>query len=305
MNSQEGSAVAIGSIRGAQLAIGKGNRVHVAWNGSSQAEPKGPGKHGNPMLYSRLSDRGDAFEPQRNAITNAYGLDGGGSIAADSTGNVYIAWHANPDSTGEAGRRVYLSRSSDEGRTFSPEKAVDDERNGACGCCAMKAYCDSHGALYLLYRSARQGVNRDMHMLTSTDNGKTFQGREVSQWRVANCPMSTEAFASFGEDVSAAWESNGHVYFARLKQKGETGIKPLASGNGVGRKHPSLAVNGKGKTLLVWDKGTGWQKGGSLAWQVFDENGKPTAARGKSDGIPVWSFPAAIAEPDCSFTIIY
>src|SRR5262245_20410891 len=39
VNSQAGSGVAAGTIRGAQLAVGKGGRVHVAWNGSSQAEP--------------------------------------------------------------------------------------------------------------------------------------------------------------------------------------------------------------------------------------------------------------------------
>ena len=36
------SADAQESIRGAQMAIGRGERVHVAWNGSGAAEPKGP-----------------------------------------------------------------------------------------------------------------------------------------------------------------------------------------------------------------------------------------------------------------------
>jgi hypothetical protein len=64
VNSQAGSAIAIGSIRGAHLAVGKANRVHVAWNGSGTAEPKGQGvKYGNPMLYTRRTDDG-GFEPQ-------------------------------------------------------------------------------------------------------------------------------------------------------------------------------------------------------------------------------------------------
>src|SRR4051794_35838674 len=33
VNSQPGSAIAAGTIRGAQIALGKGGRVHVAWNG--------------------------------------------------------------------------------------------------------------------------------------------------------------------------------------------------------------------------------------------------------------------------------
>src|SRR6516165_3493329 len=42
VNSQPGSAIATGTIRGAQLAVGRNGRVHVAWNGSSKAEPAGP-----------------------------------------------------------------------------------------------------------------------------------------------------------------------------------------------------------------------------------------------------------------------
>src|SRR5437016_3895071 len=34
VNSQPGSAIAIGTIRGGQLALGRSGRVHVVWNGS-------------------------------------------------------------------------------------------------------------------------------------------------------------------------------------------------------------------------------------------------------------------------------
>src|SRR6266702_3136805 len=48
VNSQAGAAIATGTVRGAQLALGKGGRAHVAWMGSSIAEPKAPGG-GVPM----------------------------------------------------------------------------------------------------------------------------------------------------------------------------------------------------------------------------------------------------------------
>src|SRR5258706_5274819 len=62
VNSQPGAAIATGTVRGAHLAIGKGNRPHVAWMGSSTAEPKAP-NDSTPMLYARLNDAGGAFEP--------------------------------------------------------------------------------------------------------------------------------------------------------------------------------------------------------------------------------------------------
>ena len=67
VNSQAGSAIATGTVRGARIAAGRNDRIHIAWNGSSHAQPKGP-NNATPMLYSRLSPKGDAFEPQRNLI---------------------------------------------------------------------------------------------------------------------------------------------------------------------------------------------------------------------------------------------
>jgi hypothetical protein len=58
--------------------------------------------------------------------------------------------------------------------------------------------------------------------------------------------------------------------------------------------------------MLVWDEGTGWQKGGSLAWQVFDRSGRPTEEKARIDGgIPAWSFAAVVARPDGGFTIVH
>ena len=59
---------------------------------------------------------------------------------------------------------------------------------------------------------------------------------------------------------------------------------------------PQVAVDSKGETILVW-KGMGWNRGGSLAWQVFDKNGKPTGQRGQAAGVPVWSLVAAFVRP--------
>src|SRR5947209_2466587 len=40
VNTNPGSAVAAGNIRGAHIALGKNGTVHVAWMGSKSAQPK-------------------------------------------------------------------------------------------------------------------------------------------------------------------------------------------------------------------------------------------------------------------------
>jgi hypothetical protein len=306
VNSAPGSAIAVGNIRGAHLALGKNGRVHVAWMGSGKAEPKGPGGAA-PMLYTHLNEAGTAFEPQRNVIQSAAGLDGGGSVAADEAGNVYVAWHAPvPGVKGEGNRCAWVAHSADEGTTFAPEKRANAEPTGACGCCGMRAFADGHGAVYLLYRAAREEVHRDMYLLASTDKGDHFRSEKVDEWQVNMCPMSSEAFAEGAGGVLTAWETNGQVYYCRIDQA--TGKRsppvaaPLAAG---GRKHPTLAVNGQGETLLAWTEDMGWNKGGSVAWQVFDKAGKPTGAKGRTDGVPTWSVVAAFARPDGGFTVLY
>src|SRR5215218_4810636 len=117
LNTGPGSAMAIGTIRGGQLAVGSGS-VHIAWNGHA---PKGGSYMDAPMLYTRFNDAGTAFERERNLVTFARGLDGGGSVTADNRGNVYAFWHVpKPGNTnGEAGRAVYVALSHDNGKTFS------------------------------------------------------------------------------------------------------------------------------------------------------------------------------------------
>jgi hypothetical protein len=306
VNSEPRSAIAIGNIRGAHLAVGKGRRIHVAWNGSDKAKPKGPG-NAAPMLYTRLNDAGTAFEPQRNVIGEAFGLDGGGSVAADERGNVYVAWHAPAlGAEGEANRRVWVARSNDDGKSFAREQPAYAEPTGACGCCGLRAFADRQGNVYVLYRAATEKVHRDMYLLTSTDRGASFQGADVGKWDINACPMSTAAFAQSAGGVLAAWETQGQVYLARIDpETGQRSPAVPAPGDARDRKYPTVAGNARGETILVWTEGMEWNKGGALAWQVYDKDGEPTAEKGKADGVPTWSLVAVFARPGGGFTILY
>jgi hypothetical protein len=306
VNSRVGSAIAIGNVRGGHLAVGKGGRVHVAWMGSAKSEPRGPG-NATPMLYTRLNDAGTAFEPERNVLQFAVGLDGGASVAADGAGNVYVVWHASePKTKGEASRCVWVARSTDEGRTFAREERATTEPTGACGCCGMRAFADGQGTVYVLYRSAADGIHRDMYLLTSSDRGAAYRCQKVHPWELSSCPMSTAAFSEAARNVFAAWETDGQVYFTRIDAStGERSAPVAAPGKDKRRKHPVVAGRPSGETIMVWTEGMGWNRGGSLAWQIFDKAGKPTADAGQARGVPVWSLVAVFARPDGGFTIIY
>ena len=347
VNTQPKSAMAAGTIRGAQLAVGKNGRVHVAWNGPAPSShvasgrspvshspdgheakdhsskehgptghssgghaagaPEQPGWMRAPMLYTRLNDEGTAFEPERDVITSARGLDGGGSVAADNQGNVYVFWHApKPGNTnGEAGRALFVARSQDEGRTFAPERLATPKPTGACGCCGMKAFADNAGNVFALYRAASEKVNRDEILLISRNHGADFQIAHAHPWNIATCPMSSASLAAGSQGVLATWETAGQVYLAVADPQTLQVSAPLAPAGVAKRKHPVAVANATGHTLFAWTEGTGWNKGGAVAWQVFDKEGKPTAEKGRADGVPAWSLATAFAKQDGTFVIVY
>src|SRR5262249_7206779 len=284
-NSQPGGAMAAGTIRGAQLAVGRNARVHVAWNGHS---PRKGAWMEAPMQYTRLNDTGTAFEPEHNVITSARGLDGGGSVAADNEGNVFVFWHApKPGNTnGEAGRAVFVTRSQDDGKTFAPETLATSKPTGACGCCGMKAFADKEGNVFALYRGAGEKVNRDELLLISRSRGTDFEVANAHPWKIAICPMSSASLASGTQGVLAAWETAGQVYFAVANPQTMQVSKPVSPAGVAKRKHPVAIANAKGETLFVWTEGTGWAKGGAVAWQLFDREGKPTPHNGRDHGGP-------------------
>ena len=305
VNSQPGSALAVGTVRGPQMAVGQDGRVYVVWFGSAQAKPRGP-DGSTPLLFSRLDASGKAFTPERNLVQYAKGLDGGLSVAADQKDDVYVVWHAMGKIPGEASRRVYLARSNNGGRSFAREVPVSPAALGACGCCGMRAFVDHRGALFVLYRAAAGNIHRNMTLLVSADHGRTFRSQEVSAWRLNACPMSTDYLSEGGEHVLAAWEKAGEVYFDRINPATfQLSSAFAAPGQSDDRKHPAVAANSRGDVLLAWTEGTGWKQGGSLAWQLFSPSGRPLGAVGHAPGVPVWGLPSIYTNPNGNFTIVY
>jgi len=296
VNRQPGSAVAAGTIRGAQLAVGKDGTVHILWNGSQTATPKQG--EGSPLLYARKLSGAKEFEPERNLMTKTYALDGGGSLAAGPGGLVYVAWHASKlaQPGKETDRAAFLAVSADGGKTFAAEREVSPPKSGACACCGLRVGVDEQGAVELVFRAAFTALDRDILWLRSDNQGKTFTVVQRDAWKIGQCPMST-AWLQAGW---AAWEANGKVKFARLD-----GSKTFSPAGEVKRKHPVAVTAPDGSTLLLWTEGTGWNKGGAVSWQVIGKDGQADGPVQKREGLPVWGLATAWASAQTGWTVLY
>ncbi len=295
VNSTPGTAVAAGTIRGAQIAVGKDNSLHVVWNG------RGGKNQPAPLLYTRSLNGGRSFEAQRDLRADTQALDGGASIAANAKGEVFVVWHGAPANAepGEINRRVFVLKSTDNGQTFAAPKIANAEDPGVCACCSLKAFVTPTGDLLTLYRAARSMNQRDVTALISSDGGVSFTHRIVGPWAINACPMSSMSAINAGNATRAVWEAEGQI-FTSLLDASSTAVCI----SGKQGRHPALAVNARGETLVSWSVGTGWQKGGKLAWSILDAQGKPTDQHGSAPGVPVWGMTAAYAE-GADFVVMY
>ena len=165
-----------------------------------------------------------------------------------------------------------------------------------------EGFADATGNIFAFYRAASEKVNRDEILLMSRNKGKDFDIVYRHPWNISTCPMSSASFGVTADRVIAAAETHGKVFFVGVDPK--TGKVSEAESTDTKAKHPALASNAKGEILLAWTEGTGWAKGGSVAWQLYDATGNPTGQRGKVEGLPAWSLPTVFASRD-AFTIVY
>jgi hypothetical protein len=253
-----------------------------------------------------MNDARTAFEPERNLAQTSVSPDAA-AVAADASGTVYVAWHAQiPGGKDESDRRLWVARSTDDGRSFAAEAAASKAALGACGCCGVRALADRRGVLRLLFRSAVQLTSRDTYLLTSYDKGTSFSSDLMQPWQVGACPMSTFGLVETGTDVLAAWETGGQLQWLRIDETTSRRSNwTTPSGDATNRRYPAIAGNQRGEVLLAWIEGASWNKGGTLAWQRFGSDGKPAGEIGRRPAAPTWDTPAVAVRPDGSFIVLY
>ena len=292
VNNRALSVSGVGPIDGAQVVLGPDNRLHVVW---LQTEPA-------RFFYTRSRAGGSGFEPQRELSTGEQGtLEAGPAVAADDDGNVYVFWHAGASE--DARRRVYLTVSRDGGTTFEPPRPVGPATEGACACCGLAAVSDPGGAVHVSYRGAGDNVRRGQRLLTSTDRGRTFSDRLVDPWELGACPVSTTNLFAGPFGLTAAWETQGQVYFADVDRLDAVRSPPGQAR--FRRKNPAVAVDSRGAALLAWGDGPGFSFGGSLHWQLFDAAGRPVGEQGGGAGTVISGSTAAAVVQDGRFLVVF
>ena len=245
------------------LAVAPDGTVYVLWTARVEAKDK----HGTDVYLSVSKDRGQSFASEvkinDDKEPNAHGMH---SLAVAPDGRVYAAWldernvHEPQPSTKaeghhmESNREVYLSYSTDGGRTFSANRKVAME---ACPCCKTSLAVAADGTLYAGWRQVLPGSFRHIAVASSTDGGTTFSKPVIvsdDHWVLQGCPVSGPSLwvERTSGTLKVVWYAAGEgnapgVYFAQSSDKGRSfSPRQLLSQETV-RGTPALAEN-----LALW-----------------------------------------------------
>lgn len=138
-----------------------------------------------------------------------------------------------------------------------------------------------------------------MSLLSPISSG--WQLNEVEDWKVTSCTMGSFPLLTDGARHLGAWEPEARIRVAWFSSPTPV---PRTLGAVPGAKHPDIAANGKGRLLVAWTEGTGWNRGGSVAWHELEDSLEPVGPPGKAPDVPVWGRVTAYAEPDGSFVVL-
>ena len=258
VNRQQGVATA---WRGDQpsIAVAPDGAVYVLWTASVDSGDK----HGTDIYLSTSNDRGQSFASEVKVNDDkAPGAHGMHSLAVAVDGRIYAAWldernvHTPKSSMKgeghhmESNRDLFVSYSTDGGRTFSVNRKVASE---VCPCCKTALAVSADGTLYAGWRQVLPGSFRHIAVASSNDGGTSFSKPIVvsdDRWVLQGCPVSGPALSvdRRSGSLKVVWYAAGEgtapgIYFAESKDKGLTFTpRQLLSQESV-RGTPSLTAN--------------------------------------------------------------
>jgi hypothetical protein len=158
---------------------------------------------------------------------------------------------------------VWMSRSTDGGRTWEPNRPI--YADPTCPCCRTSVAVAGDGTIYVAWRAILAGDVRDVVVTRSSDDGRTWAEpvrTRADDWVYPGCPHAGPSLEVDAKgDVHVAWwtgkEGEAGVYYARSSDGAKSFVaQPIAIGEKARPAHVQLAVSGP-RVYLAWDDGLG------------------------------------------------
>jgi hypothetical protein len=172
----------------------------------------------------------------------ASGREGLHAMTASSEGALWCVWL----DLRERGTKLFASKSTDHGATWSKNVLVYASPDGSiCECCHPSIVASGDN-VHVLFRNSLKG-DRDMYLVSSHDQGATFGSAirlGMNQWKLNACPMDGGMLTIDKEQkLSTVWRRDRSICSA--------GTDPGSESYLGGGEQPWIANNDDG-VYIVW-----------------------------------------------------
>ena len=222
-----------------------------------------PGKRWpvSALRYTRSTDLGRTWSRPVTVNDGAeFGAHNFHALTAAPDGSLLATWlDAREGSSG-----VWMSRSTDGGRTWAPNRPIYTDPT--CPCCRTAVAVAGDGAIYVAWRAVLQGDVRDVVVSRSDDDGKSWSAPVRARddgWVYPGCPhagpsLEVDARGTLHLGWWTGKEGEAGVYYARSENGGRTfAAQPIAVGKHARPAHIQLALDADSAVVVAWDDGHG------------------------------------------------
>jgi hypothetical protein len=304
--NSEGSVETEMGERGPKLAVtadaSGASVIHVVWTDKWKPGIK------TMVRYARSTDEGKTFSP-RQTLSSMAGVDG---VTVTAEGSHVLAfWHVidGPKPDVKSATWLYLARSADGGKTFTPNEPlkIDNLSPLACSMCMLRARTQG-GHVYLAFRSAVKSI-RDFYLLQSPlgENAFTAVRINTDNWILPECPMCGPSlnFTPTGRAL-VAFMTEHKVYWSLSTpalDKFELHIPTPASE--PDEIYPTAIANKAGQVLLLWQVGPmSTRDTATVKWATYTLEGQPTGEKATIGKSYSGTKPTAFVGADDAFYIL-
>ncbi len=204
------------------LAIGKNNRVVIAWLDERNIK----------AMNHATNFGGDTIvDPNRTTVSNGFEFEkihDGENHNTKEKPTPKIEKTEPQEEMNEPNSEIFAAVSDDGGKTFSKNQKVSSE---VCPCCKTSLAIDEKGTIYASWRQVLPGSFRHIAVASSENGGKSFSEFAIvsdDKWEISACPVSgAPMFIDNNNSLKIFWYTAGEagkpgLYSAVSKDRGKT-----------------------------------------------------------------------------------
>ncbi|HBP86658.1 MAG TPA: exo-alpha-sialidase [Nitrospirales bacterium] len=231
------------------LTVSPNGSVHISWLDAREGKK-------DPATYTaRSHDQGKTLSPNLK-IDESSCVCCRTHMTTASDGTVYLAWRKVLSG---AVRETVVSRSTDEGKSFSPAVIVGHDQWVFEGCPHRPATMgvDQEGRLYVTWYTEGPDDTPGVYLAYSDDQGKTFTRRRLLNKSKGTFPDHPQLAVNQAGHLLVSWEEQSpvrrEVVFTYSLDRGQTFSAPEKV-NEKKAKSPTVALNDAGQGVIAWSE---------------------------------------------------